>query len=210
MPEFLTITPIEDITLDDLPGLCGPEGPWEDDEVIDTILRLVSDHHRALGAAIGRRSFSPTLAELRQSPLGQDLRLLATADLGDINQVNIRETASRVTDLLLRPLAAEGMTIPAWFWTTAIGRMVARATRASYADEELMPVSDAADRLGVPPALITAWTVDGSIAMVPDDAGRPLVPRSAIEKRRHIARELIGLEFDGGEDVLLREQRIAS
>ena len=210
MPEFLTITPMEDITLKDVPGLYGPEGPWDDDEVIDTILRLVSDHHRALGAAIGRRSFSPTLAELRQSPLGQDLRLLATADLGDSSQVQVRETASRVTDLLLRPLAAEGMTIPAWFWPTAIGQMVARATRASYGDDELMTVSDAADRLGVAPALISSWTIDGSIAMVPDDAGRPLVPRSAIEKRRQIARELIGLEFDGGEDVLLREQRIAS
>lgn len=210
MPEFLTITPIEDIALEELSGLYGPEGPWDDDEVIDTILRLVSDHHRALGAAIGRRSFSPTLAELRQSPLGQDLRVLATADLGDSNQVEVRETASRVTDLLLRPLAAEGMTIPTWFWSTAIGRMVARATRTSYAADELMSVTDAADRLGVTPALIVAWTEDGSIAMAPDDAGRTLVPRSAIEKRRQIARELVGLQFDGGEDVLVREQRIAS
>ncbi len=210
MPEFLTISPIDDFTVGEAPIVRGPEGPWDDDDVIDAVLRLVADHHRALGAAIGRRSFSPTLAELRQSPLGQDLRLLAAAGFGDVNQLQIRETASRVTDLLLRPLAAEGMVVPAWFWSTAIGRIVARAARASYGTDDLMTVADAADRLGVAPAMIAGWTVDGSIAMIPDEAGRPLVPRSAIEKRRQIARELTGLQLEGGEDVLVREQRLAS
>ena len=125
MPEVFTISPIDDFAVDEAPLVHGPDGPWDDDDVIDSILRLVADHHRALGAAIGRRSFSPTLAELRQSPLGQDLRLLAIAGFGDVSQVQVRETASRVTDLLLRPLAAEGMVIPAWFWSTAIGRIVA-------------------------------------------------------------------------------------
>lgn len=210
MPEVFTISPIDDFAVDEAPIVHGPDGPWDDDDVIDSILRLVADHHRALGAAIGRRSFSPTLAELRQSPLGQDLRLLAVAGFGDVSQVQVRETASRVTDLLLRPLAAEGMVIPAWFWSTAIGRIVARAARASYGDDDLMSVTEAADRLGVAPALVTGWTVDGSIVMIPDEAGRPLVPRSAIEKRRQIARELSGLQVDGGEDVLVREQRLAS
>ena len=47
---------------------------------------------------------------------------------------------------------------------------------------------------------------------IPDEAGRPLVPREAIEKRRAVARELAGLEIEieTGEDVLVREQRIAS
>lgn len=210
MPEFLTISPIDDFAVDEAPIVHGPEGPWDDDEVIDTVLRLVADHHRAVGAAIGRRSFSPTLAELRQSPLGQDLRLLAVAGVGDVSQLQVRETASRVTDLLLRPLAAEGMVVPAWFWSTAIGRIVGRAARASYGDDDLMSVTDAADRLGVAPALVLGWTVDGSIAMIPDEAGRPLVPRSIIEKRRQIARELTGMQIDGGEDVLVREQRLAS
>ena len=48
--------------------------------------------------------------------------------------------------------------------------------------------------------------------MIPDEAGRPLVPRDAIEKRRMVARELAGLEIEieTGEDVLVREQRLAS
>ena len=38
------------------------------------------------------------------------------------------------------------------------------------------------------------------------------MPRDAIEKRRAVARELAGLEIEieAGEDVLVREQRIAS
>jgi hypothetical protein len=210
MPEFTTISARDDIAADGTPDVLGPEGPWNDDDVIDTVLRLVADHHRAVGAAIGRRSFSPSLAELRLSPLGQDLRLLAAAGIGDVSQLQVRETASRVTDLLLRPLAAEGMTIPAWFWTSAIGRIVARAARASYGDHGLMSINEAADRLDIAPAIVSGWTTDGAIAMIPDEEGHPMVPRAAIEKRRQIARELHGLEIEGGEDVLVREQRLAS
>lgn len=210
MPELTTLSPIEDIAVGAAPGARGPVGPWDDDEVIDTVLRLVADHHRQVGAAIGRRSFSPTLAELRQSPLGQDLRLLVVAGYGDIDQVQVRETASRVTDLLLRPLAAEGMVIPVWFWSTAIGRIVARAARSSFGDDGLMSMSEAADRLGVAPALVIGWTADGAITAIPDEHGRLMVPREAIEKRRQIARELAGLQIEGGEDVLVREQRLAS
>jgi hypothetical protein len=212
MPEFATIVRTEDITVDEAPVVRGPEGPWDDDDVIDTVLRLVADHHRAVGAAIGRRSFSPTLAELRQSPLGQDLRVLGAAAHGDVSRDHLREAAARVTDLLLRPLAAEGMVIPAWFWSTAIGRIVARAARATYGDDGLMPVIDAADRLGITPDVIDGWIADGAIASIPDEAGRPLLPRDAVERRRTIARELAGWEIESGdgEDVLVREQLLAS
>ena len=210
MPEFATIFPTEDVTVDEAPVVRGgPEGPWDDDDVIDTVLRLVADHHRAVGAAIGRRSFSPTLAELRQSPLGQDLRVLAAAAHGDIGRDHLREAAARVTDLLLRPLAAEGLVIPAWFWGTAIGRIVARAARATYGNDGLMSVTEAADRLDVRPELVTGWIADGAIATIPDEGGRPLVPREAIERRRLLARELAGWQIEGGEDVLVRE-RLAS
>jgi hypothetical protein len=210
MREFATIFPTDETNVDEAPVVRGSDGPWDDDDVIDTVLRLVADHHRAVGAAIGKRSFSPSLAELRQSPLGQDLRLLAAAGYGDVSRDHVRETAGRVTDLLLRPLAAEGMVIPAWFWGTAIGRIVARAARVTYGDDGLMSIEDAADRLGIAPEFIIAWTRDGAIASIPDEAGRPTVPRDAIEKRRMIARELAGLQIDGGKDVLVREQRLAS
>ena len=212
MREFATIIPTQVISADEAPGVRGTDESWDDDDIIDSVLRLVADHHRAVGAAIGKRSFSPTLAELRQSPLGQDLRLLAVAGSGDVSRDHVRETAGRVTDLLLRPLAAEGMVIPAWFWGSAIGKIVARAARVTYGDDGLMSITDAADRLGVAPAIVAGWTTDGAIVTIPDEGGRPLVPRDAIEKRRAVARELSSLEIEieTGEDVLVREQRLAS
>jgi hypothetical protein len=198
MREFATVFTTQVITVDEAPGVRGTDESWDDEDVIDSVLRLVADHHRAVGAAIGKRSFSPSLAELRQSPLGQDLRL--------------QETVGRVTDLLLRPLAAEGMIIPAWFWRSAIGKMVARAARVTYGDDGLMSIADAADRLEIAPAIVAGWTTDGAIATIPDEGGRLLVPRDAIEKRRAVARELADLEMELeiGEDVLVREQRLAS
>jgi hypothetical protein len=209
--QFATIFSSEDIAVGEAPAFHGDVASWDDDDVIDAVLRLVADHHRAVGAAIGRRSFSPTLAELRQSPLGLDLRVLAVAAHGDVSRDQVRETAARVTDLLLRPLAAEGLVIPSWFWGSAIGRIVARAARATYADDGLIPLAEAAERLEVAPEMIRGWIADGAIVAIPDELGRPLVPRDAIERRRLLAREFVGWDIDGGgEDVLVREDRIAS
>jgi hypothetical protein len=210
MLEFATIAAKDDVAVGEMPIVPSEHGPWDDDDVVDAVLRLVADHHRAVGAAIGRRSFSPTLAELRQSPLGQDLRLLATVGDGDVSRDAVRETAGRVTDLLLRPLAAEGLVIPAWFWTSAIGRIVARAARATYGLGELLTLPEAAAHLRLAPETIAAWAADGGITAIPDERGHLLVPRDAIEQRRLVARELSGWQLDGGEDVLVREERIAS
>ena len=212
MREFATIVGSETTAANEASVVRGPGEPWGDDDVIDGVLRLVADHHRALGAAIGRRSFSPSQAELRQSPLGLDLRVLALAGTADFDRELVRESASRVTDLLLRPLAAEGLVIPAWFWTSAIGRIVARAARATYGAGELIPVHEAAARLDVDPEDVLDWIADGGISSIPDNAGRPLVPRDAVERRRLIARELghWHREPQGGEDVVLREDRLAS
>jgi hypothetical protein len=210
MPEFATIHSPGISAVAESPAAHVPDLEWDDEDVIDAVLRLVADHHRAVGAAIGRRSFSPTLAELRQSPLGQDLRSLAAAGLGDINRNDVRETAARVTDLLLRPLAGESLVIPVWFWSSAIGRIVARAMRATFGDGGLILVVEAADRLGVDSAAIMGWISDGAIAAVPDESGRLLVPRDAIEQRRIVARDLSGWPLESGEDVLVREQRLAS
>jgi hypothetical protein len=149
---------------------------------------------------------------LRQSPLGQDLRFLTLAGQHDTDETQVREVASRVTDLLLRPLAAEGMVIPAWFWSTAIGRIVARAARASYGPGGLIDLTEAAQRLGISPAIVSGWTVDGAISALPDEQGRMLVPSDAIERRRLVALALDStLATAGrGEDVLVHEERLAS
>jgi hypothetical protein len=210
MPEFTTVSALDDVALSEATLVHGPDGPWDDEDVIDSVLRLVADHHRTVGAAIGRRSFSPTLAELRQSPLGQDLRFLTLAGQHD-DETQVREVASRVTDLLLRPLAAEGMVIPAWFWSTAIGRIVARAARASYGPGGLIDLTEAAQRLGVSPAIVSGWTADGAITALPDEQGRLMVPSDAIERRRLVALALDSTLAAGrGEDVLVHEERLAS
>src|SRR3954453_12446850 len=169
MREFATIISTQVISVDEAPGVRGTDESWDDEDVIDAVLRLVADHHRAVGAAIGRRSFSPTLAELRQSPLGQDLRTLAAAGFGDINRNDVRETAARVTDLLLRPLAGEALLIPVWFWSSAIGRVVARAMRATFGDGGLILIVEAADRLGIDTAAIMGWRSGGDYGL---DCGR--------------------------------------
>src|SRR3954468_3769700 len=157
MREFATIISTQVISVDEAPGVRGTDESWDDDDVIDSVLRLVADHHRAVGAAIGKRSFSPSLAELREGPLGQDLRLLAMAGFGDVSRDQVQETVGRVTDLLLRPLAAEGMVIPAWFWRSAIGKIIARAARVTYGDDGAMSIGDAADPLADAPVPVGGW-----------------------------------------------------
>ena len=214
MREFATIPASDEFSIgvNGAPVVHGPDGSWDDDDVIDGVLRLVADYHRELGAAIGRRSFSPSQAELRQSPLGLDLRVLALAGTVDLGQELIRESAARVSDVLLRPVAAEGLVVPAWFWSSAIGRIVARAARATYANGDLIPAHEAAARLDVDLEDVLTWIADGGITSVPDEGGRPLVPREAVEHRRQIARELSAWRLDehAGEDIVVGEARLAS
>ena len=170
----------------------GTDGPWNVDEVLDQALRLVAEHHRSLGAALGRATDPPTLAELQQSPLGRDLRLLAGADPTAAPSTAIREAMARVKELLLRPLAADEYAVPEWFWATALGRLVARAERASHGSGGLLEPAEAAARLGVAPSSVERWLAEGSLMTIPDDAGRPLVPHDAVERRRAVARKLAG------------------
>ena len=55
MREFATVFTTQVISVDEAPGVRGIDGSWDDDDVIDSVLRLVADHHRAVGAASGKR-----------------------------------------------------------------------------------------------------------------------------------------------------------
>ena len=202
-----------EVPLDDVaghaPAVWETNGPWNVDEVLDQALRLVADYYQLLGATLGRATDPPTLAELHQSPLGRDLRLLAGADPTAAPATAVREAAARVKELLLRPLAADEYAVPEWFWATALGRLVARAERASHGPRGLVEPAEAAARLGVAPSSVERWLAEGSLAIVPDDAGRPLVPHDAVERRRAVARELPGEASPPG-DVLVAERPLAS
>lgn len=197
--------PIGDEVLDEA-ILREPDEPWHEDEVLDQVLRLVADHHRALGLAIGRRVFSPSIAELRQSPLGRDLRLLAAAARGDALPDAVRAAADRLREILLRPLAADHYAVPTWFWATEVGRIVARAERAA-ANGSLIPLGQAEARLGVAPGSLTPWLEDGALPWVPAETGEPLVRRSTIERLRLVAQVAARPErVAPGEDALLHEK----
>jgi hypothetical protein len=187
-----------------------PEDAGDDDETIDQVLRLVADHHREIGALIGRRAFSPTLAELRQSPLGRDLRLLAGASNGDASPADIAVAASRLRDVLLRPISSDDVHVPSWFWGTAIGRLTARAERNARGVSAFLSLSDAAAALDVDRATLQQWTADGALPVVPDEQGQPLVPCSAVERRRLIRLEFSVDDLARPDDVVLTERRLAS
>jgi hypothetical protein len=187
-----------------------PDDAGDDDETIDQVLRLVADRHRELGALIGKRGFSPTLAELRQSPLGRDLRLLAGAASGDASPTDVDAAVTRLRDVLLRSIASDDVPAPAWFWGTAIGRMTARAERNARGISAFMSLPDAAARLDVDRATLQTWIADGALPIVPDEQGEPLIPCSAVERRRLIRLEFSVDDLARPDDVVLTERRLAS
>lgn len=164
-----------------------PATTWNEDEVLDQVLRLVADHHLTLGQSIGRRIFSPSIAELRQSPLGRDLRLLTAAPSGGADPKAIAAAAEHVRAVLLRPLAADTYTVPTWFWGSDLGRIVARAERTAAGAAAFVSVAQAAAGLGMATSDLTAWIDDGSLSWVPDEAGQPLLRRSAVDRLRLVA-----------------------
>lgn len=181
---------------------------WSDAELVDQALRLVADHHAETGALLGRAVARPTPGDLRRSPLGHDLRLLTEASGGTAPEA-IEAAATRVLDLLLRPVAGDERPVPTQFWATGLGRLVARAARAAHGPGGLLTPDEAAAGMGADRATVEAWLADGSIPSVPDEAGRPLVPRAAIERRRLVALELADARPEAG-DVLLAERPLAS
>lgn len=204
--------PLSDVGCDaeagHVPVVRDPEELWDEDEVLDQVLRLVADHHRSLGALLGRPAFSPTIAELRQSPLGRDLRLLVTADRGTATSATVRAAAERVAEVLLRPLAADGYAVPAWFWTTAFGRLLARVRRAEFQPDGLLSPAEASAWLGAEQTVVEGWLADGAIEAVADEQGQLLVSREAVARRRAVARELTVV--DRPQDVLVDEHPLAS
>lgn len=199
-----------DQPIDATPVLRSPDGAWNEDEVLDQALRLVADHHRALGLSIGRRVFSPSVAELRQSPLGRDLRLLVAASYGDAMPEAAKSAAERVRETLLRPLAADTYAVPAWFWGSELGRIVARAERMAAGEAAFVSLPQAEAWLGVPAADLAAWIEDGALPWLPDEAGRPLLRRSAVERLRMVALATTRAARSAAEDEVVLHERLSA
>jgi hypothetical protein len=170
------------------------ESPNPDQAAIDQVLRLVAEYHLRLGAELGRSSASPSLSGLRRSPLGRKLRRLAAVAQGteDAATMTIRRDADDVVALLLRPLAATDYHVPAWFWQTSLGRLIAAAVYRTYRADDLFCPSSAAERLNLDPKAIDRWLDDGTLDSVRDETGARFVPVQTIERLRDVARILEG------------------
>ncbi len=67
-----------------------------------------------------------------------------------------------------------------------------------------LATAQAAAWLGVPAGEVERWVATGAVEWLPDDAGRPLLRRSAVEKMRLVAQAVARAGADSEpEDVLL-------
>ncbi len=163
-----------------------------DQLAIDQVLRLVADCHAELGNELGRSSAVPSISVLRRSPLGRKLRHLAAVARGEEDAVpaEVRRLADEVIALLLRPFAAADFSVPAWFWQTSLGHILAAAVHRTYAADDLLCPASAAERLNVEPATLDRWLESGTVDSVRDEAGSSFVPARTLERLRAVAREL--------------------
>lgn len=184
------------------------EPPNPDQAAIDQALRLIAEYHLHLGAELGRTTTSPTLSVLRRSPLGRKLRRLAAVAQGtdDAAAATIRRDADEVVALLLRPLAAADYHVPAWFWQTTLGRLIAAAVYRTYRTDDLFCPSSAAERLNLDRKTIDRWLDDGTLDSVRDETGARYVPVQTIERLRDVARILEGPAYSR---IPSRPERVA-
>ncbi len=183
---------LDDLCLGVTVTFAEPANP--DQAAIDQVLRLVAEHHLRLGAELGRTTSSPSLSVLRRSPLGRKLRRLAAVGQGmeDATAATIRRDADDVVALLLRPLTATDYHVPAWFWQTSLGRLIAAAVYRTYRADDLFCPASAAERLNLDRKTIERWLDDGTLDSVRDETGARFVPAKTIERLRDVARILEG------------------
>jgi hypothetical protein len=168
--------------------------PPTEQEAIDQALQLVYAENRRLSSLLGlATAATPTLADLRHSPLGVDLLRLADYGLGttDEQPEDVLTAIESTLQVLFWPTAATDYAVPAQFWRTLIGCMLARAKRRALAAEGLIGVAGAACLLGVDEATVERWTAERLLDSVPNGSGgRTLVGRRSVERLLTVAAEL--------------------
>jgi hypothetical protein len=136
-----------------------------------------------------------TLEELREGPLGQDLRLLAAYAQGRVyaDRRLVPAAIDSVLQVLFWPVAAEDYAVPRAFWDTDLGRMLSRAKLHAYRPHELVSSGEAVRLLGVTPPTLYRWMDDRTLGSVRDDVnGRTWVVRHDIDQLKRKAAELSG------------------
>lgn len=161
---------------------------------IDDALQLVYSQHHRLIAQLHPDSFRElTLDELREGPLGRDLRRLADLARGQVREQKdlVLTAIDSLLQVLFWPAAADDYTVPRTFWDTELGRMLALAKYRAYDPTELVSIGNAAQQLGVTRPTIYRWMDDRTLSYVKDDmSGRTFVVRRDIDNLKRVAAEL--------------------
>jgi excisionase family DNA binding protein len=181
---------------DDRPGAIEVSDDQRYREAIDTTLLKVYRHDRRLLDLVdpgGAREL--TLEELREGPLGRDLRLLA--DYAQRHVYADRRLVPLAVDSVLQvlfwPVAADDYVVPRSFWDTDLGQMLGRAKLHSYRPDELVSVDEAVRLLGVTAPTLYRWMDDRTLGYVRDDAnGRTWIVRRDIDRLKRKVAELLG------------------
>jgi excisionase family DNA binding protein len=161
---------------------------------IDDALQLVySQHHRLINQLHPESFRELSLVELREGPLGRDLRRLADLAKDEVREPKdlVLSAIDSVLQILFWPVAGEDYTVPRSFWDTDLGRMLALAKFRAYDRTELVGIGSAAQQLGVTRPTIYRWMDDRTLNYVKDDmTGRTFVVRRDIDNLKKVAEEL--------------------
>jgi hypothetical protein len=165
-----------------------------DRAVIDQALQVVQAEHHCLATKLGSPAAlePPDLEHLRQGPLGQDLAFLARVARGaEAPTERVLDAIEAAVQLLFWPAAADDYRVPRAFWTTELGRLLARAKFRAFAPAELLSIGAAGRRLGVARPAVYRWIDDRTLEAVRDErTGRTYVVRCGIDAMTRVAREL--------------------
>jgi excisionase family DNA binding protein len=167
---------------------------------IDKALLQVYHQHRRLALWLYPDGFRElTLEQLREGPLGRDLRHLAAYAQGQVYEDSrlVRAAIDAVLQVLFWPAASEDYWVPRSFWDTDLARILNHAKLRSYKPDELVSLGQAARMLGVTIPTIYRWMDDRTIGWVRDDSnGRTWIVRQEIEQLKRKASELVARQSE--------------
>jgi excisionase family DNA binding protein len=161
---------------------------------IDAMLSQVYKRHQQLYAPLHDDArFELTPEELREGPLGRDLRRLADYAVGRVHESTslVLSAVESVLQCLFWPPAAEDYAVPRSFWESDLGKMLNQAKFRAYRRADLISVTQAAKLLRVTNATVYRWMDDRTLGWVRDDSnGRTWIVRRDVEIINRVASDI--------------------
>lgn len=133
-----------------------------------------------------------TLDELREGPLGHELRYLAVIAQGHAYADHrlVLTAIDSVLEVLFRPTAADDYDylVPRAFWDTDLGQMLNRAKHHAYRRQDLVSVEEATKLLRVTTPTVYRWMEDRTLDFVRDDTNaRTWIVRRDVDLLKRVA-----------------------